>query len=208
VEHLLCDLWQHRTHTSIEPGKPLPCVIQDPAYSKRDHEYLRTIGFESVYDPDAFGCINSETLVFSIGTYYRMFWEMSQGPQPAAFVCEDFVGWTADLGCTYTYDEDDNAIETPIIAPRLWVESIDNMFRDCTVTPFTNKDRMDKMWESVLLHWRIGGNQEDFQQNETEGADVENGWTMVAFKDGENDQKQVQVTEDEHTPQAIAIAAL
>lgn len=28
-----------------DPGSPLPCTLQDPAYSKLDRQYLQSLGF-------------------------------------------------------------------------------------------------------------------------------------------------------------------
>ncbi len=71
----------------LEEGKPLPCVIQDPAYSAVEKECLRALGFRCVDDPDAFSSIDNGSLLFSVGTYWHMLKRVSMGPWPAALVC-------------------------------------------------------------------------------------------------------------------------
>ncbi|KAH7310976.1 hypothetical protein BKA65DRAFT_558803 [Rhexocercosporidium sp. MPI-PUGE-AT-0058] len=79
-----------------EENQPLPCVIQDICYSGLDKEFLTTLDFTVVDDPDAFGFINTNTLVFHIGTYLRIAWWICAGTWPAAMITENF--WANPTG--------------------------------------------------------------------------------------------------------------
>ena len=72
-----------------EPGKPLPCIIQDPVYSKTCKEILTSLGLRVVDDPDAFSLINSSSLVYFLGTPACVPRWVSLGPRPLALFCQD-----------------------------------------------------------------------------------------------------------------------
>lgn len=57
-----------RANCSKETGKLLPCIIQDICYSDLDKQFLRSLDFTVVDDPDAFSLINANSLALNIGT--------------------------------------------------------------------------------------------------------------------------------------------
>jgi len=67
----------------------VPSVIQDPIYSNRDKEFLRSLDFEPVNDPDAYGRIDANTLVFNTTRMSHTYWFMSKGLRPAAIIGQD-----------------------------------------------------------------------------------------------------------------------
>jgi len=68
---------------------PSKFVMQDPAFTPLDAEFLTSLGFKVMDDPEGFLAITKNTLVFSIAGYLDMDWVISQGPWPAAFICGD-----------------------------------------------------------------------------------------------------------------------
>jgi len=143
--------------------------MQDPSYSKKDHEYLRFLGLEPLNDPDGFERIDAGSLVFSPGTYYHMFFWIAQGIWPAAFVCEDHMNRKEPLGATYTCDDDGNpGPETSIYAPEDWRLAVDHMFRDCKTAPFPRDD--EENWDRVLIHWRTVDSEKQTTTAQTENV--------------------------------------
>ena len=66
---LLVKRLDYITYFKVEDGEMLLCVLQDPAYSTTEANFLRNYGFSVVDDPEAFSQIGLGTLVLSIGTY-------------------------------------------------------------------------------------------------------------------------------------------
>ncbi|KFY21425.1 hypothetical protein V491_02992, partial [Pseudogymnoascus sp. VKM F-3775] len=64
-------------------------VAQDPSFTPLDAEFLSSLGFAVVDDPEGFLAITENTLVYSIGGYLDMEWVISQGPWPGALICAD-----------------------------------------------------------------------------------------------------------------------
>ncbi|KAG9235608.1 hypothetical protein BJ875DRAFT_421741 [Amylocarpus encephaloides] len=93
-----------------EPGKPLPCVIQEPAYSSVEKVWLKSLGFEVVDDPDTFARVNLESLVFAVNTIMEIGWWLSRGTAPAAIISLDWC----NRSCTITWPDDDSfPVRTP-----------------------------------------------------------------------------------------------
>ncbi|OBT47983.1 hypothetical protein VE00_01682 [Pseudogymnoascus sp. WSF 3629] len=68
------------------PGK---FVAQDPIFTPLDAEFLSSLGFTVLSDPEGFLEITENTLVYSIAGYLEMEWVISQGPWPAALIWGD-----------------------------------------------------------------------------------------------------------------------
>jgi hypothetical protein len=71
--------------------RPLPCVIQDPGYSTLEQKYLESLGLEVVLDPDIFSKIQTDSLVYSIGTHPSVAWWVSDGIWPRAMITGDWL---------------------------------------------------------------------------------------------------------------------
>jgi hypothetical protein len=128
--------------TTSEPGSPLPCTIQDPAYSTLDHEYLLSLGLHPVDDPDAFSRIDTNSLVLHIGTYLSLAWWICDGVWPTAMVCN---GWS-DI------DPDDAASY-----PEYCATGVCAMFWEYDHVPFIGVgDWASSERYGVNLYWRKG----------------------------------------------------
>lgn len=68
------------------PGK---FVAQDPIFTPLDAEFLSSLGFTVLSDPEGFLAITENTLVYSIAGYLEMEWVISQGPWTAALIWGD-----------------------------------------------------------------------------------------------------------------------
>jgi hypothetical protein len=73
---------------SVEPGKPLRCVIQDPGFSEIDKQILSSLGMEVVDDPDAFAHINANTMVVHVRGYHCLTRYVCEGTWPAAMITD------------------------------------------------------------------------------------------------------------------------
>ncbi|KFY37727.1 hypothetical protein V495_06986, partial [Pseudogymnoascus sp. VKM F-4514 (FW-929)] len=70
-------------------------IAQDPVFTPLDAQFLASLGFVVVDDPEGFLAITPTTLVYSIAGYLDMDWVISQRPWPAALICGDteaFIG--------------------------------------------------------------------------------------------------------------------
>lgn len=143
--------------TSTEPGKPLPCVIQDPVYSKLDKEFLTSLDLQVVDDPDAFDKIDSGTFVLRVGDYAHMSRWICDGVWPAAMFSND---WRTDLS---RYEPS---------YPKGWLDPVPKMFNDYIKEPcISDKENDDTIanpkcpdagdkdgdWDRVFLFWRKPG---------------------------------------------------
>lgn len=78
------------TSTDLDPfTTPGKFIAQDPLFTPLDAEFLTSLGFLVLPDPEGFLAITPTTLVFSIAGYLAMDWVISQGPWPAALICGD-----------------------------------------------------------------------------------------------------------------------
>lgn len=124
----------------VETGKPLPCVIQDPASSELEKEYLHFLGLDAVDDPDAFSRINDNSLVLHIGSYFFIAWWICDGTWPTAMVCSDWGN--ADPHLTENH-------------PAYCIPRVHAMFQEYDFVPFIDDgDRTVSEWGEVNLYWR------------------------------------------------------
>jgi hypothetical protein len=70
-------------------GQPLPCVLQDPQFTDLDKEFFFSLGWKILEDPEAFGKITGESLVYAIHCYADVYRKVGEGPRPAVLVGTD-----------------------------------------------------------------------------------------------------------------------
>lgn len=70
----------------LSPEKALSVTIQDPQYTEIDKEFLRSLGYEVVDDPEAFKSITTGSLVYAIHCYGPVYKSISEGPRPKVLV--------------------------------------------------------------------------------------------------------------------------
>jgi hypothetical protein len=70
-------------------GEKLQCVFQDPQFTDLDKEFLTSLGYTVVDDPEAFSKITEHSLVYAIHCYADVYKSVSKGPRPAAMVGTD-----------------------------------------------------------------------------------------------------------------------
>jgi hypothetical protein len=67
----------------------VPITLQDPQFIDLDKEFLASLGYKVVDDPDAFKHITEATLVYAIHCYADVYKAVSEGPRPAVLIGTD-----------------------------------------------------------------------------------------------------------------------
>lgn len=114
-------------------------MIQDPAYSELEKEYLRSLGFEVVDDPDVFARIDANSLVFHISTYLSIAWWIFDGVWPAAMVTSDWGNAGSILSMNY---------------PSHYPTDVHAMFEEYDHVPFIDDGNEESEWRGNYLYWR------------------------------------------------------
>jgi hypothetical protein len=70
-------------------GKGVEVVLQDPQYTDLDNEFLGSLGYKVVQDPEAFMGVKEGTLVYAIHCYVDVYKTISAGPRPAVLIGTD-----------------------------------------------------------------------------------------------------------------------
>ena len=83
-----------------ENGCPIPCIVQEPAYSRFEKRFLRSLDLEVIEDHDAFSMINEGNLVVLIDPYFDVARWTCKGIWLAAIV-------TNDVECPRCFAADD-----------------------------------------------------------------------------------------------------
>lgn len=77
------------TTTTTTNSRALQVVLQDPQYTELDRDFLSSLGYKVVNDPEAFSEIRSGSLVFAIHCYGPVYKGISEGPRPAVLIGTD-----------------------------------------------------------------------------------------------------------------------
>jgi len=72
-----------------DQGLSVPCVLQDPQFTALDKEFLTSLGYEVLSDPDAFARIMEGTLVYAIHCYADVYRTVNEGVKPRVLVGTD-----------------------------------------------------------------------------------------------------------------------
>jgi hypothetical protein len=75
--------------SSLGEGKGLKVILQDPQYTALDKEFLISLGYVVLEDPDAFKEIGEESLVYAIHCYAKVYKEVSNGRRPKVLIGTD-----------------------------------------------------------------------------------------------------------------------
>lgn len=67
----------------------LECIFQDPQFTDLDRQFLTSLGYTVVHDPEAIGKITVNTLVYAIHCYADVYMAVSEGPHPSVMVITD-----------------------------------------------------------------------------------------------------------------------
>ena len=116
--------------------------MQDPWFSKFDVQFLASLDFEIVNDPDAFSTIDAGSLVMHIGSMPYISRWMCDGTWPAAMFCSD---WSE----SYVQHEEDY--------PRNWLKRVPAMFSHYRKEPcIEDKNLINRGpdWDDVFLFQR------------------------------------------------------
>ncbi|KAE8454680.1 hypothetical protein EG329_000303 [Mollisiaceae sp. DMI_Dod_QoI] len=112
----------------------LPVVLQDPQYTDLDKEFLVSLGYKVVDDPEAFTYIGTGSLVYAIHCYGPVYKQVSDGPRPAVLIgtnVENFGRFDASI----------EGIK----------ESLEGMVKDCQILDFP-QIRHD--FSDTKIYWR------------------------------------------------------
>ncbi|KAL5327370.1 hypothetical protein ACEPPN_005066 [Leptodophora sp. 'Broadleaf-Isolate-01'] len=75
--------------SSLERGSELQIVFQDPQFTKLDKEFLASLGYKVVKDPDAFAEVAEGSLVYAIHCYASVYKSVAERPRPAVLIITD-----------------------------------------------------------------------------------------------------------------------
>ncbi|EKD16813.1 hypothetical protein MBM_05282 [Drepanopeziza brunnea f. sp. 'multigermtubi' MB_m1] len=73
----------------LENAFELGLVFQDPQFTAVDNEFLTSLGYKVVDDPDAFQEIGKGSLVYAIHCYGPVYKSVSERPRPAVLIATD-----------------------------------------------------------------------------------------------------------------------
>jgi len=65
------------------------CIFQDPQFTDTDKEFLTSLGYTVVDDPQAFDSITESALVYAIHCYAPVYKSISERPRPAVLIGTD-----------------------------------------------------------------------------------------------------------------------
>jgi hypothetical protein len=63
--------------------------VQDPRFTELDKLFLKSMGCAVVDDPEAFQCINNDSLVYAIHCPFYVFWKIKEGSHPTLLIGND-----------------------------------------------------------------------------------------------------------------------
>lgn len=128
----------------VEFDTPLPCVVQDPAYSELEKVYLRLLDLEVVDDPDAYSRIDADSLVFYFGGYFEFAWWIAEGLWPAVMITNDWGNPRPVLVDMY---------------PAYYATFVHYMFQHYDHEPFAvSADGSVSCGENINVYWRRPSN--------------------------------------------------
>lgn len=67
----------------------LECIFQDPQYTDLDAEFLASLGYTVVQDPEAISKIHESSLVYAIHCYADVYMAVSKALRPSIMVGTD-----------------------------------------------------------------------------------------------------------------------
>ena len=65
------------------------CIFQDPQFTDTDKEFLTSLGYTVLNDPQAFEYITESSLVYAIHCYAPVYKSISERPRPAVLIGTD-----------------------------------------------------------------------------------------------------------------------
>ncbi|KAK2629145.1 hypothetical protein QTJ16_002248 [Diplocarpon rosae] len=74
---------------SLEKGTELQLTFQDPQFTDTDKEFLMSLGYKVVHDPEAFAEVGEGSLVYAIHCYGKLYKSISERPRPAVLIGTD-----------------------------------------------------------------------------------------------------------------------
>ncbi|KAH7395941.1 hypothetical protein BKA64DRAFT_73404 [Cadophora sp. MPI-SDFR-AT-0126] len=73
----------------LESNTERQIVFQDPQFTRMDKEFLTTLGYKIVEDPDAFAEVGEGSLVYAIHCYAQVYKSVAERPRPAVLIGTD-----------------------------------------------------------------------------------------------------------------------
>ncbi|PVH84652.1 hypothetical protein DL98DRAFT_584205 [Cadophora sp. DSE1049] len=73
----------------LESGTQPQIVFQDPQFTRMDKEFLTTLGYKVVEDPEAFAEVGEGSLVYAIHCYAHVYKSIAERPRPAILIGTD-----------------------------------------------------------------------------------------------------------------------
>lgn len=130
-------------------GSNLPVVLQDPQFTDLDKEFLASLGYTVVADPEAFDVVKEGSLVYAIHCYAKVYKAVSEGPRPAVLV-------GTDVGNFGKFDTSETIEDV--------AKSLEDLVEGCEVLGFP---QMRHDFSDTKIYWR-----KVEEATEKEGAEV------------------------------------
>jgi len=73
----------------LQGNETLECIFQDPQFTDLDSQFLASLGYTVVDDPEAISKITDNTLVYAIHCYADVYMAISERPRPSIMVITD-----------------------------------------------------------------------------------------------------------------------
>ena len=73
------------------------CYAQEPRATALDNEFLKSQGLQTLEDPEAFGKIDTKSLVFAVHCYPQLYRAILNQPHPVILIANDLSAYTEDI---------------------------------------------------------------------------------------------------------------
>ncbi|KAG4438876.1 hypothetical protein IFR05_005611 [Cadophora sp. M221] len=75
--------------SGLERGSELQIIFQDPQFTKLDKEFLASLGYKVMKDPEAFVEVGEGSLVYALHCYASVYKSVAERPRPAVLIITD-----------------------------------------------------------------------------------------------------------------------
>ena len=77
----------------MEGNENAETIFQDPQFTDLDTQFLNSLGYAVVEDPEAISKINIDSLVYAIHCYADVYQAVSGGPRPSVMIITDVANF-------------------------------------------------------------------------------------------------------------------
>ncbi|KFY89230.1 hypothetical protein V500_05851, partial [Pseudogymnoascus sp. VKM F-4518 (FW-2643)] len=148
--------WRPAVDLNADLSSKAPAVLRrsasDAAAPVTDAEFLTSLGFIVMDDPEGFLAITNNTLVFSVAGYLDMDWVICQGPWTAALICGDIEDFMKKVE-----ESARNSSQNMVCPTKGEQEEIFQMLSGCDISSLVPNGDSLPGWDSIShqgFYWR------------------------------------------------------